>query len=110
MKHGQGLVEFALVMVIFMPLLLGIVETGFLFRAVLTQDHSTAVIAEWAAQHPGEDWQPVADRELRGCDVAVSSPLPDVVEASARCIYHPIVFRGWNLLPISSRESAAVTH
>ena len=105
MNRGQLLVELAISMAVLMFAVLGITETGFLLISKAHQDRSTAVIADWAARHPGESWSAVAELQLPGCEVSVTSDA-DVVEAAARCIYHPVIFRGWDLLPISSRESA----
>ena len=89
--------------------LLGAIEAGFLLIDKAHQDRSTAVVAQWAASHPGESWNSVANRELSGCDVSVSEPKPDLVEATSRCQYRPNVFSGWSGLPMSSREVAART-
>lgn len=111
MRRGQLLVELAVALPLILFILLGATETGFLLIAKAGQDHATRVVAEWAGQHPGEAWSAVADRELPGCSVEVTTPLPDVVEAASRCQYVPKVTHGlWPGLVVSSRESAAAVH
>src|SRR5512146_911515 len=107
MKRGQALVEMALLMVFLGGVGWGVLESARLFLTVAHDNRATDTLAHWAAAHPGEDWSAVAERELPGCDVTVSEPMPGVIEAGSRCVYHPLLFRGWDLLPISSRESAA---
>jgi hypothetical protein len=52
---GQGLVEFALVMPIFMSLLMGVIEFGFLYNSVLTVQFAAREGASAAAQAGGVD-------------------------------------------------------
>lgn len=108
---GQALVEFALITPILLFTILGGVEAGFLLIAKADQDRTTAVIAQWAALHPGESWNSVANKELPGCTVDVRESSPDLVEAASRCQYNAKVLVGFPIfsgLPISSHETAAV--
>jgi hypothetical protein len=92
-----------------MLLILGAIEVGFLLTAKAYQDRQTAVMADYAAEHPNdESWHAVAERELHGCDVTVTTPLPDMVEAKAVCHHAAVVLPIWQGLEIGSRESAAV--
>lgn len=104
---GQLIAELALSLAVILFIILGSVEVGFLIVEKLHQDRATAVVADYAAGHP-DDWHDVAERELAGCDVSLSSPLPDVVEVSARCRHRTTAFPIFDGLPISSRESAVV--
>lgn len=109
-QAGQAIVETALVLPLLLFIALGFTEAGILVATKADQDRSTAVVATWAADHPGADWQAVADQELPGCDVdvATSADPPDLVTAAATCEYLPRVTRGlWDGLPISSEETAA---
>lgn len=105
---GQALVEFALVFPVLLFTILGGIEAGFLLVTKAHQDRVTSVIAEWAATHPGESWNSVANRELPGCTVTVSPSSSGLVEAGSRCQYHAKVLVGLPLfdIPISSREMA----
>jgi hypothetical protein len=100
-------VELALSLPVVLFIAIGLTEMGFLLIAKADQDHRTVVVAEWAASHPGESWNSVANYELPGCDVTATSPRPDLLEMKATCQYHPIVLVMWNGLPISSRAQAA---
>ena len=107
----QALVEFALITPILLFTILGGVEAGFLLIAKADQDRTTSVIAQWAAQHPGEAWNSVANKQLPNCTVEVRESSPDLVEATSRCLYSPRVLVGFPLfsgLPISSYETAAL--
>lgn len=109
-RDGQALVELALILPFALFALLGAVESGFLFAEKLSQDHSTEVIAQWAAEHPGESWHAVANHEgFQDCDVDVVTPgPPDLLEARVTCFYEPRVTVGlWDGLAISSSASAA---
>ena len=88
---GQTLVEFAFVLPIMLFLILCSVETAFLLITKAHQDRATSVVAEWAALHPGESWNAVANKELPGCVVDISSPLPELVQATSWCQYSPKV-------------------
>lgn len=105
-RRGQALVEFVVIFPLLLLLIVVAIEAGSLPNAYGHQQRATATVAGWAAQHPGEDWHAVAEHELPGCTVDITHPLPGIVEATAHCTYHPIVFTGWDLLPMSSRESA----
>jgi len=109
---GQAIVEMALLLPVLIFGALGFLEAGFLVAAKADQDRQNAVIAEWAAGHPGESWQPVAAVLLPGCTVAeVDHPddPPDLLTIGARCVYQPVVTAGlWAGLPISSEASAVV--
>ncbi len=107
-SRGQVLVEAALVMPILLFVILGGVEAGYLVVAKADQDRATQVVADWAAQHPGESWNSVANHELPHCTVEVSSPFRDVVEATSECPYRPTTgLPLFDRLTIGSRESAA---
>jgi hypothetical protein len=107
---GQAIVEFALVFPIMCFAALGFVEAGFLIVEKAQQDRSTAVVAEWAAENPGnEGWNAVANTELPGCAVTVTTTPKDIVIAAATCQYEPKVTVGlWPGLVIGSTESAAI--
>ena len=108
---GQALVEFALITPILLFTILGGVEAGFLLITKADQDRATAVIAQWAAMHPGESWNSVANKELPECTVEVKESSPDLLEATSRCLYSPKVLVGFPIfsgLPISSHETAAL--
>ncbi len=108
-KQGQALVEFALILPILLFIILGSIEAGFLIIEKARQDRETSVVAEWAAGHDNDSWRAVANKGLPGCDVEVTSPLPDLVQATSRCQYRPKVLVGFPIfdgLPISSREAA----
>jgi hypothetical protein len=105
-RRAQVLVELALAMPLILLLLLGAIESGFLLVAKAHQDRSTAVVAAYAASHSDESWHSVAEHELSGCDVTLTSPRPDLLEVSATCQYHPVVLVIWSGLPMTSRESS----
>ena len=52
---GQGLVEFALVIPIFMTLLMGVIEFGFLYNSLLTVQYAARQGVSAAAQAGGVD-------------------------------------------------------
>jgi hypothetical protein len=104
-RRSQAIAEFALLLPVLMLMLLGAVDVGFLFGDKFHQDRQTAVIAEWAADHPGESWNSVSSHELPTCDVTVTRPSRDLVEATAMCQHHSI-FLPILSVPISSRESS----
>jgi len=105
--RGQVIVELALALPLLLFVILGGVEAGFLVVAKADQDRRTAVVAEWAADHPGDSWQSVANKVLRGCSVEVVETERDVIEATTRCRYSPKVLVMFNGIPISSRQIAA---
>lgn len=108
--RGQVLAELAVALPLILFLIIGATEVGFLLIAKAHQDRSTAVVAQWAAGHPGESWNSVASHELPGCDVTVSTPLPDLIEASVTCRYRPVILDrlvpGLLNVPMTSQESA----
>lgn len=107
--EGQALIEFALIAPVAIFAALGFIEAGFLVNAKGEQDRATAVVADYAASHPGESWQAVAAMTLPGCDVeeAPGGP-PDVITITAVCHYDPVATYGlWDGLPIGSEASAA---
>ena len=106
---GQAIVEFALIAPIMILVLLGAAEMGMLYAARAAQDRATGVVADWAADRPGEDWHPAADRELPGCAVDVTTDELGIVHAGSTCTYGPkITSNLWDGLPISSEASAAI--
>lgn len=105
--RAQILVELALTLPFILFVLLGAIEAGFLLITKADQDHRTVAVAEWAAGHPGASWNSVAEYELNGCDVTVSTPRPDLLETKAICQYRPVVLPMWSGLPISSKAQAA---
>jgi hypothetical protein len=110
--RGQALVEFALILPVMMLIILGAIEAGFLVNQKGSQDRATAVVADWAADHPGdESWHAVAADQLPGCDVTVDEiGRPGIVTAAATCQYQPVATHGlWDGLPISSSESAVTS-
>ena len=106
-RNGQALVEFALILPILMFTILGATEVGFLLVTKAHQDRETAVVADWAANHPGESWNSIATKLLPGCTVTVEEDR-GLVEAGSRCQYSPKVMPGlFPNLPISSHETAS---
>lgn len=106
-RRGQAIVEFAAILVVFIPVFLLAMEVGWVvFISKPHQDRATEVIAEWAAGHPGESWNSVAANELPGCDVTVSEPFPDLIEARSTCQDEGHVIPGRPSFPISSRETS----
>ena len=106
MANAQALVEFAIVLPIALFMVLALVEYGFLRAQKDHQDRETAVVAEWAAAHPGESWNSIATAELPGCDVAVTLDR-DIYTAQATCHYQPrITSNIWAGLALRSEEHA----
>ncbi len=108
-SRGQAIVEFAIVFPVLLFTILGAVEAGFLLIAKADQDRSTQLVADWAADHPGESWNSVSDHVLSGCVVSVVSPSRDVLEVTSECPYEPRTGLPMFDLTIGSQESAAVT-
>jgi hypothetical protein len=104
---GQAIVEFALVFPLLLFVILGGIEAGFLIIAKADQDRATQVIVDWAALHPAESWNSVANHELPGCTVIVSSPFRDVLEAASQCQYHSKILVDLYNIPIGSHQTAA---
>ena len=105
-ERGQAIVEVALVMPVLMFMALAFVEYGFLSTTKAHQDRETAVIAQYAAHHPGESWNSIANQQLPGCDVAVIVS-QDIYTAIATCQYQPRVTSNiWAGLPMTSEEHA----
>lgn len=108
---GQALVEFALIVPIFLFMCLGALEAGFLVGTQLSQSRATGVVADYAARHPGdESWHAVANTlGLQDCEVTVTEEPYDMVKAGATCHYTPHVTNGlgWSGLPISTEAYAA---
>ena len=107
--NGQALVEFVVVLPVLLFTLLGALEAGFVIIQKAEQDRDTYLVAQWAAAHDNESWNAIANRELRGCAVAVSHPLPDVIEATSSCQYHPRTgLPLFDRLTIGSQETSSV--
>lgn len=105
-RGGQVLVELAVALPFVMFLIIGATETGFLLIAKAHQDRTTAVVANWAATHPGESWNSVANHELPGCEVLVETPRKDLIETTVTCHYDPVLLVMWEGLPMTSKETA----
>ena len=123
--RGQTLVEFALVMPVFLALMLGFAELAMLFANRQGFQNGVDVLASWAsismAENPGESWKSgwaavVADEADRvGCtDASPTVTLPDVSHDPGDrvliiwdCHYSPKVAPGWGGLTVTV-ESAAV--
>jgi len=110
MRRGQALVELAVILPFVLFLILASIDCGMLLIAKAEQDRRTSVLAEWAAMHPGESWNAVANQELKGCEVAVNEVAHDLLQAASRCRYRPLTIGTWADLPISSRAIAARSH
>jgi hypothetical protein len=108
-SRGQAIVELALILPLLLLLTLGGLEVGRLELSKGEQDRSTALVAQWAAQRPGEDWHALAYHTLRDCDVSVDATDPQgLITATSRCIYHAIATPGGPLdgITITSTEQA----
>lgn len=103
--RGQLLVELALALPFILFTILGAIDAGFLLIAKAHQDRAASVVVEWAAGHPGVSWNSVADRELHGCDVTVTSER-DLYQTRATC-QHRSIFLPALAVTMTSSESAA---
>lgn len=90
MSKGQTIVELALTLPFLLLLIVAGMEIANLMASKAQQDRQTAVVVQWAADHPGAAWESVANVVLPGCDVDVFMAGPDLLEATSRCQYHPI--------------------
>ena len=80
--HGQSLVEFALLLPLFMIVVLGLIEFGFAFNALLGinfASRNAALTAAEAGDAPGADCL-----ILRGIDLDITSPAEDVRVSEVR--------------------------
>lgn len=107
MASGQSIVEFALIFPLMCFAALGFFEAGMLLAQKAQQDRDTAVVADYAASHPGDAWQAIAARLLPSCTLDVSEA-SDLVTATSTCQYRGRVTSGLLDVPISSSESAVV--
>ena len=108
-SRGQAIVEMALILPVFLLLTLGGLEVGRLMMSQGEQDRATDLVAQWAAQRPGEDWHSLASHSLPDCEVSVDTTDPQgLITATSRCIYHAIATPGGPLdgITITSTEQA----
>jgi hypothetical protein len=125
LRTGQTLVEFALVLPIFLFLLLGFGETAFLVATQHGYQNGVDVLAQRAAAEmatePGESWQAdwnqvVRDEQDRhDCSGTPSVTLPDGTHGPGdrvivhwQCHYQPRITTLWGGLPISVESEAVV--
>jgi hypothetical protein len=124
--RGQTLVEFALVMPIFMALLLGFGEIAFMTGTRFGYQNGVDVLADWAAQQmagtPGESWQSGWNQVVREeasrtkCDdlnPTLSFPdgtheWGDRVLVTWQCHYTPKVVPGWGGVTFTVQSEAVV--
>jgi Flp pilus assembly protein TadG len=125
MTRGQALVEFALVLPIFLALMLGFAELATLFASRQAYQNGADVLADWAAvsmaENPdGESWRTgwaavVSDETARAdCEQPELSVTYDGAHEPGdrvfvrwQCRYTPKVAPGWSGLAVTV-ESAAV--
>ena len=94
-SRGQAIVEMALILPVFLLLTLGGLEVGRLEMSQGEQDRATALVAQWAAERPAEDWHPLALASLPDCDVSVDTTDPKgIITVTSHCIYHAIATPG----------------
>jgi Flp pilus assembly protein TadG len=108
-SRGQAIVEMALILPLLLLLTLGGLEVGRLEMSQGQQDRATALVAQWAAQRPGEDWHALASHSLQDCVVTVDTTDPTgLITATSHCIYHAIATPGGPLdgITITSTEQA----
>ncbi len=109
--HGQGLVEFALVLPLIMFMMLGAAEMGMLYAAFADQDRRTATMAEWSAEHPDSteaEWSDLVV-SIGPCGSAERSVDGDIVTVQMTCTYNPrITGNVWSGLPVSTEAVAAI--
>jgi Flp pilus assembly protein TadG len=97
--RGQSLVEAALVLPIMLFVMLGFAEAAFLYARVHAAQTSADVLAEVAAQSPGESWRAIVQDELDRAEcedgVAESENLSrGRVRVTMTCGYTPVVTNG----------------
>ena len=122
-KRAQALVEFALVLPLFLLIALGFGEAAFLFATQHGYQDGADVLAGWAAYHvavPGWQigWDAVsADEERRiGCDGQARLSFPDGTQlpgsrlvVDLTCHYSPRITPNlWSGLPVSVQSSRVV--
>lgn len=124
---GQALVEFALVLPIFLALLLGFAELAMLFASRQGYQNGADVLADWAAvsmaQNPGESWRSgwtavvndEADRaDCTSPDLSVTydddHAAGDRVLIRWTCHYTPKVAPGWNGMSVTVESEAVVPY
>ncbi len=106
--RGQGLVELALLAPLVLFAASAAIDGGRLFIQKADQDRRTAVIADWAAAHPGDSsWNSVANGQLPDCTVTVEETRPGLWTAGASCFFSPLMLHGiWDGLPVASQASS----
>ena len=72
-QHGQGLVEFALVLPIFVLVMMGVIEFGFLYNNILTVQYAARQGAKAAAEAGGVDGADCSI--LKAVEAALTSPI-----------------------------------
>lgn len=121
-ERGQAIVEFALVLPVFILLLFGVIEFGLLFNAQLTLENNARECARYASIHAGEsDLEskvqalvlPTAFTEEPQVDIEFSNPSrpkDGSVTATASCLYDAVTPIGHLLFGREGKDmSAAVT-
>ena len=72
-QHGQGLVEFSLVLPIFVLVMMGVIEFGFLYNNILTVQYASRQGAKAAAEAGGVDGADCSI--LKAVEAALTSPI-----------------------------------
>lgn len=115
--RGQTLVEFALVLPIFLALMLGFAELAMLFASRQGYQNGVDVLAQSAAINGTDGWSAlVADEQQRtgcGADPVVTYPdgtndPGDRVHVRWDCHYTPKVAPGWGGLTVHVESEAVV--